>query len=187
MAPKPIKKTTTPKKAYNFWDDPTFQSVYGSQMEQGLGQRNAEQNRLMNLRTDIYGERGQLAQNREESIDAQNRLAEEMAMKGRLSGGAYAGPQKGRGTLLQSTYQQKGRNIENQFTSQANPMNLMEQGLKMNPDGSISPLAPGEEISDPATGKKIKYDWANTNSGMNATNQARSAALLQMLSKITKV
>jgi hypothetical protein len=169
MAPKPKKKT-------NFWDDPTFQAIYSPLMEQGLASRNAEQNRLNNLRTSVYGAGGALAQNRQEAANTQNRIADEMAYRGMLSSGAYAGSTKGVGTQAQSAFAQQGRNIENQYTSQANPMNLMEQGLKMNPDGSISPIAPGEEIIDPATGKKTKYDWA-TQTG--AGRQARLKALAQ--------
>lgn len=176
MAAKPKKKAVTPAKKVNFWDDPNFQAVYNPLMEQGLASRNAEQGRLNSLRTNVFGAGGALAQNREEGINTQNRIADEMAYRGMLSSGAYAGPEKGVGTQSQAAYQQQDTNLRNQYASQANPMNLLEQGLKMNPDGSISPLAPGEEIADPSTGQKIKYDWA-TQTG--AGRQARLAALAQ--------
>lgn len=176
MAAKAKKKATTPVKKTNFWDDVASQNIFGTQMEQGLANRNAEQGRLNNLRTSIFGAGGALAQNREEGINTQNRIADEMAYRGMLSSGAYAGSTKGTGTQAQAAYQQQDANLRNQYASQANPMNLLEQGLKMNPDGSISPLAPGEEIADPATGKKVKYDWA-TQTG--AGRQARLAALAQ--------
>ena len=184
MAAKPKKK-----KAYNFWEDPNFLSVYESLMEQGLASRNAEQGRLNALRTSIFGEQGSLAQNNLQATEAQNRLAEEMAMKGRLFGGSYFGPQKGAGTRTQAAYAQEGRNIENSYDSQTK--NLSEQGLKRNPDGSISPLAPGEQITynDLTTNKPVtgKYGWEKTAAGTAAVNQARANALAMKLSKITKV
>lgn len=170
MAPKPIKKKT------NFWEGPIFQDFYKPLMEQGVAARNTEQNRLNTLRTNTYGASGALAQNEVEATKTQNRIADEMAYRGMLSSGAYAGPETGRGTQSQADYGAQRRDIEQKYTSQANPMNLLEQGLKMNPDGSISPLAPGEQITDPATGEKVKYDWATLTS---AGRQARSAALAQ--------
>lgn len=176
MADKGKKKATTPVKKTNFWDDPNFQTTYNPLMEQGIANRNAEQGRLNSLRTSIFGAGGALAQNREEGVNTQNRIADEMAYRGMLSSGAYAGSTKGVGTQSQSAYQQQDTNIRNQYTSQANPMNLLEQGLKMNKDGSISPLAPGEMITNPSTGKKVKYDWATQTS---AGRQAKLAALAQ--------
>lgn len=176
MAAKP-KKT---KKKINFWEDPTFQAFYNPIMEEGLAGRNQEQDRLNRLRTGIYGAGGALAQNQLEATNAQNRIAEEMAYRGMLSSGAYAGPKKGAGVQAQAAYAQQGRNIESQYADQTRPDLLLEQGLKMNPDGSISPLAPGEEITveDAKTRKpmKTKYNWAaNTAAG----RQAKLAALAQ--------
>ncbi len=171
------------KKKINFWEDPTFQAFYNPLMEQGLAGRNAEQNRLNTLRTNIYGAGGALAQNQIEATNAQNRIADEMAYRGMLSSGAYAGPTKGVGTQSQANYAAQGRGIEQQYTSQANPVNLLEQGLKMNPDGSISPLAPGEEIINPSTGKKSKYNWAQQTA---AGRQAKLNALAQYATATAK-
>jgi hypothetical protein len=171
------------KKKINFWEDPTFQAFYNPLMEKGLAGRNMEQNRLNTLRTDTYGASGALAQNQLAATNDQNRIAEEMAYRGMLSSGAYAGPEKGRGTQSQADYGAQRRGIEQGYTSQTNPMNLLEQGLKMNPDGSISPLAPGEDIVDPSTGQKVKYDWASQTS---AGRQAKLAALAQYATATAK-
>lgn len=183
MAAKPKKA----KKEINFWEDPTFQAFYNPMMEQGLASRNQEQDRLNRTRTNIFGAGGALAQNQLEATNAQNRIAEEMAFRGMLSSGAYAGPKKGAGTQAQAAFAQQGRNIENQYTEQTRPDLLLEQGLKMNPDGSVSPLAPGEEITteDAATRKpkKMKFDWAsNTASG----RKAKLSALAQYASNTAK-
>jgi hypothetical protein len=181
MAPKPKKvatpkKIATPTKKIDPFNDFNFLNTYNPLAEQGIANRNVEQGRLNSLRTGIFGAGGALAQNREEGVNTQNRIADEMAYRGLLSSGAYAGSTKGVGTQSQAAYQQQDTNLRNQYASQANPMNLLEQGLKMNPDGSISPLAPGEEIADPSTGEKVKYDWATQTS---AGRQARLAALAQ--------
>jgi hypothetical protein len=177
MAPKPTKKKT------NFWDDPTFQAFYNPLIEQGLAGRNAEQNRLNTLRTNVFGAGGALAQNQIEATNAQNRIADEMAYRGMLSSGAYAGPEKGRGTQSQADYGAQRQNIQQGYAAQTNPINLLEQGLKMNPDGSVSPLAPGEEMVDPATGKKTKYDFATQTA---AGRKAKLTALAQYATANTK-
>ena len=164
------------KKKINFWEDPVFQNFFNPMMEQGLASRAAEQNRLNTLRTKVYGAGGALAQNELEASNAQNRLAEEMAYRGMLSSGAYAGPEKGTGRMLQGEYAAQKRGIEQGYAGQVSPQNLLEQGLKMNPDGSISPLVEGEEVTNPQTGVKRKYSWATDTS---AGRQAKMAALAQ--------
>lgn len=166
------------KKKINFWEDPTFQQFYQPYEEQGLRSRITEQNRLNTLRTGIFGAGGELAQNRLQEAEDQNRLAEEMAYRGLLQSGIYSGGQKGLGTKLQGEYTKQRTGLEQKYEKQTNPYFLMQQGLKMNPDGSISPLAPGEEITDLTTGKKSKYNWATTDAGL----AAKQAALMQYLS-----
>jgi hypothetical protein len=170
-------------KKTNFWEDPTFQAFYNPLMEKSLAGRNVEQNRLNTLRTNVFGAGGALAQNQLEAANAQNRIADEMAYRGMLSSGVYAGPEKGVGTQSQADYGAQRRDIQQGYAAQTNPMNLLEQGLKMNPDGSISPLAPGEDIIDPATGQKVKYDWASQTS---AGRQAKLAALAQYATATAK-
>jgi hypothetical protein len=182
MAPKP-KKVTTPKKKIDYWKDFNFLNTYTPAMEQGIRSRNAEQERLKNLRTGIFGAGGALAQNREEGVNTQNRIADEMAYRGMLSSGAYSGPQKGVATQAQSAYQQQDTNLKSQYDAQTNPINLLEQGLKMNPDGSVSPLAPGETIINPATGKKEKYSW---DTQTDAGRRAKAAALAQWTANTVK-
>lgn len=164
------------KKKINFWEDPVFQNFFNPMMEQGLSSRAAEQERLNTLRTNVYGAGGALAQNKLEELNMQNRLAEEMAYRGMLSSGAYAGPEKGTGRMLQGEYAAQRRGIEQGYAGQVSPQNLLEQGLKMNPDGSISPLAEGEEITNPQTGAKRKYSWATDTA---AGRQAKINALAQ--------
>lgn len=167
-------------KKINFWEDPIFQAFYNPMMEQGLASRNAEQARLKNLRTDVFGVGGTIAQNQLAAINDQNRIAEEMAYRGGLYSGAYRGPEKGLGSQSQSDYALRDFGIKQKYNAEVNPDNLREQGLKMNPDGSISPLAPGETISwtNPATGKteQTKYDWGTHTA---AGRQAKQAALAQ--------
>lgn len=173
-----------PKKKMNFWEDPTFQTFFNPMMEQGLASRNSEQNRLNKLRTDVFGVRGALADNKLQGEQEQKRLAEEAAYRGGIASGAYAGT-NGAAVQSQAKYNDQAANLTDQYNNQANPMGLLEQGLKMNPDGSISPLAPGEAITD-ATGKKSKYNWAaNTSSGRQA--KANALAQYAMFTAKTKV
>lgn len=171
------------KKKINFWEDPTFQAFFNPLMEQGLAARNTEQERLNTLRTNIFGAGGALAQNRLQEAEDQNRLAEEMAYRGLLQSGIYSGGQKGLGTKLQGEYTKQRTGLEQGYAGQTRADLLLEQGLKMNPDGSISPLAPGEEYVNPTTGQKTKYDWAtNTAAG----RQAKLAALAQYATATAK-
>lgn len=164
------------KKKTNFWEDPVFQAFYNAQVAPGLGGRNLEQNRLNTLQGTVYGAGGDLAQNQLAATADKNRLAEEMAYRGGTNSGMYLGTQKGLGVMQDVQQSANKANIENKYTSQTNPINLLAQGLKRNPDGSISPLAEGENMIDPLTGKKKKFSFMNdTQAGL----QARSAALAQ--------
>jgi hypothetical protein len=147
------------------------------------GQGAQERERLSNLYTDIYGETGQLKNFDVQAVQDQRRLAAEMAARGTLRSGAYAGGERGLGTQQQKQQASQRAGIEKGYTDQTSPQALFDMGLKRGADNKVSELVQGEEVSwtDPSSKEKktMKYDWTQTTAG----RQAKQAALQQWLQK----
>jgi LysM repeat protein len=171
---------TDPSQALN---DPIYQYYMNEALGDFRGQGTKERERLSNLYTDIYGETGQLKNFDVQAIQDQRRLAAEMAARGTLRSGAYAGGERGLGTQQQKQQASQRAGIEKGYNDQTSPQALFDMGLKRGTDGKVSELVQGEEISwtDPSSKEKktMKYDWSQTTAG----RQAKQAALQQWLQK----
>lgn len=146
---------------------------------------------LANLYTGTYGETGALKQFDTQSLTDQRRLAAEMASRGTLQSGAYAGGERGLGTQQQKVQAAQRADIEQGYTSQTSPQYLFDRGMARNPDGSVRELVEGETVTwtDPATGetKSMKYSWTNTSFGREAKQAALQQWMQKQLSGVTSV
>jgi hypothetical protein len=178
--PAPRVPSLNPEDAYG---DPIYQYYMNEAMGGARGERTQERERLSNLYTDIYGETGQLKNFDVQAEQDQRRLAAEMASRGTLRSGAYAGGERGLGTQQQKQQASQRAGIEKGYTDQTSPQALFDMGLKRGADGKVSELVQGEDVSwtDPSSGAKktMKYDWTQTTAG----RQAKQAALQQWLQK----
>jgi hypothetical protein len=179
-APEVRVPNTDPSRALN---DPIYQYYMNEAMGDFRGQGTRELERLSNLYTDIYGETGQLKNFDVQAMQDQRRLAAEMAARGTLRSGAYAGGERGLGTQQQKQQASQRAGIEKGYTDQTSPQALFDMGLKRGADNKVSELVQGEEVSwtDPSSKEKktMKYDWSQTTAG----RQAKQAALQQWLQK----
>ena len=179
-APEARVPNTDPSRALN---DPIYQYYMNEALGDFRGQGVRERERLSNLYTDIYGETGQLKNFDVQAQQDQRRLAAEMASRGTLRSGAYAGGERGLGTQQQKQQASQRAGIEKGYNDQTSPQALFDMGLKRGADGKVSELVQGEDVSwtDPSTGAKktMKYDWTQTTAG----RQAKQAALQQWLQK----
>jgi hypothetical protein len=179
-APTPRVPNTDPANALN---DPIYQYYMNEAMGDFRSQGAQERERLSNLYTDIYGETGQLKNFDVQAMQDQRRLAAEMAARGTLRSGAYAGGERGLGTQQQKQQASQRAGIEKGYTDQTSPQALFDMGLKRGADNKVSELVQGEEVSwtDPSSKEKktMKYDWTQTTAG----RQAKQAALQQWLQK----
>jgi hypothetical protein len=150
-----------------------------------------ERERLANLYTGIYGDTGQLKNFDTQATQDQRRLAAEMASRGTLRSGAYAGGERGLGTQQQKEQVSQRAGIEKTYTDQTSPQALFDQGLTRGPDNKVRELVQGEEVSwkDPATGqaKSMKYDWTQTTAGRAAKQAALQQWMSNQLAGVTSV
>ena len=164
-------------------NDPIYQYYMNEAMGDFRSRGTQERERLSNLYTDIYGETGQLKNFDVQAMQDQRRLAAEMAARGTLRSGAYAGGERGLGTQQQKQQASQRAGIEKGYTDQTSPQALFDMGLKRGADNKVSELVQGEEVSwtDPSSKEKktMKYDWTQTTAG----RQAKQAALQQWLQK----
>ena len=171
--------------------DPLYQYF----LNQSLGdfrQRGVnERERLSNLYTNIYGDTGQLKTFDTSALQDQRRLAAEMAAKGTLRSGAYAGGQRGLGTLQQKEQAAQRTGIERGYTDQTSPQALFELGLARGNDNKVRELVQGEDLTykDSTTGenKTVKYDWTNTTAGRAAKQAALQQWMQKQLAGVTSV
>lgn len=181
-APAPAARVPSlnPEDAYG---DPIYQYYMNEAMGGARAEAVQERERLSNLYTDIYGETGQLKNFDVQAMQDQRRLAAEMAARGTLRSGAYAGGERGLGTQLQKQQASQRAGIEKGYNDQTSPQALFDMGLKRGADNKVNELVQGEEVSwtDPSSKEKktMKYDWSQTTAG----RQAKQAALQQWLQK----
>jgi hypothetical protein len=176
----PAAPDLNPNVAVN---DPLYQYYMNESLGGFRTQSVNERERLSNLYTDIYGETGQLKNFDTQATQDQRRLAAEMASRGTLRSGAYAGGERGLGTQQQKQQSSQRAGIEKGYTDQTSPQALFDMGLTRGPDNKVRELVQGETTSwkDPATGetKSMQYDWTQTTAG----RAAKQAALQQWMSK----
>jgi len=179
-APEARVPNTDPSRALN---DPIYQYYMNEAMGDFRTRGTQERERLSNLYTDIYGETGQLKNFDVQAVQDQRRLAAEMAARGTLRSGAYAGGERGLGTQQQKQQASQRAGIEKGYTDQTSPQALFDMGLARDEKGKVRELVQGEEVSwtDPSSKEKktMKYDWSQTTAG----RQAKQAALQQWLQK----
>jgi len=177
-----------PSRALN---DPIYQYYMNEAMGGARSQRVQERERLSNLYTDIYGETGQLKNFDTQATQDQRRLAAEMAARGTLRSGAYAGGERGLGTQQQKQQASQRAGIERGYTDQTSPQALFDMGLARGADNKVRELVQGEEISwkDPSSGetKTMKYDWTQTTAGRQAKQMALQQWMQKQLAGITSV
>jgi hypothetical protein len=177
-----------PNKAMN---DPIYQYYMNEALGDFRGQSVQENERLSNLYTGIYGETGQLKNFDTQATQDQRRLAAEMAGRGTLRSGAYAGGERGLGTQQQKEQASNRTGIEKGYSDQTSPQALFDQGLTRGPDKKVRELVQGEDVSwtDPATGetKTMKYDWTKTTAGRAAKQAALAQWMSSQLAGVTSV
>jgi hypothetical protein len=177
-----------PNKAMN---DPIYQYYMNEALGDFRGQSVQENERLSNLFTGIYGETGQLKNFDTQATQDQRRLAAEMAGRGTLRSGAYAGGERGLGTQQQKEQASNRAGIEKGYSDQTSPQALFDQGLTRGPDKKVRELVQGEDVSwtDPATGetKTMKYDWTKTTAGRAAKQAALAQWMSSQLAGVTSV
>ena len=186
--PKSRVPSLNPEDAYG---DPIYQYYMNEAMGGARGQRVQERERLSNLYTDIYGETGQLKNFDTQATQDQRRLAAEMAARGTLRSGAYAGGERGLGTQQQKQQASQRAGIERGYTDQTSPQALFDMGLARGADNKVRELVEGEEVSwkDPSSGetKTMKYDWTQTTAGRQAKQMALQQWMQKQLAGITSV
>jgi hypothetical protein len=172
-------------------NDPIYQYYMNEAMGGARSQRAQERERLSNLYTDIYGETGQLKNFDTQATQDQRRLAAEMAARGTLRSGAYAGGERGLGTQQQKQQASQRAGIERGYTDQTSPQALFDMGLARGADNKVRELVQGEDVSwkDPSSGetKTMKYDWTQTTAGRQAKQMALQQWMQKQLAGITSV
>jgi hypothetical protein len=189
------KKETKPKVSptstpYDITKDPLAALLIGSAESAAQTQRAQQQQSLAQQLTGITGPSGTIQQIMQNSAMDQRRLADEMAYRGILSSGIYSGEDTGIGTLLQRDYSNQLKGERQKVETLKDPGSLLDQGLRVNAQGAIEPIAPGDQVlwTDPATGeaKVVNFDWKlHTSAGRKAVNDALSQALAAYISSRT--
>lgn len=189
---KTTGKTTTTSTPYDTTKDPLTALLLGGSEAGAQKLRAVNQQDINNQLIGIKGQGGTLAQLMQEMQTNQNRIADEMAYRGLLSSGVYAGTTKGVGTLAQKDSTEKIQAETRRAEQLTAPNVLLEQGLRVNAQGSVEPIAPGDPVSwtDPATGetKIVPFDWSkHTAAGREAYIAAQVAALNNYTGSRTQV
>lgn len=144
------------------------------------GDQAAELRRLQNLRNQLfgdaeYGTTGSVQRQRDLDARARRRLAAQRAVSGMLQGGAYAGTQRGVGTLQQAEQEYALQEMLRPFREQTASDRLLEFGLGYAPDSRVFNLLDFGMPDD------IMGGWAaSTWAGREAQARARQAALQQL-------
>ena len=189
---KKTDKTKTASTPYDLTKDPLTALLLGGAEAGAQKQRAMSQQDINNQLLGIRGQGGTLAQLTQNMNMDQNRIADEMAYRGLLSSGLYAGTTKGVGTMSQNEYGKKITGEKQRAEQLTAPNMLLEQGLRINAQGAIEPIAPGDPISwtDPATGqtKIVNFDWKlHTAAGREAYAGALAQALANYTGSRTQV
>lgn len=144
------------------------------------GNQASELRRLQNLRNQLYGDpeygtTGSLQRQRDLDARARRRLAAQRAVAGMLQGGAYAGPQRGLGTIQQEQQEYDIQEMLRPYREQTQADRLREFGLGYTPDSRVF------DLLDFGNAEDIMSGWATgTFAGRQAAAEARRAALEQL-------
>lgn len=147
------------------------------------GDRAAELRRLQNLRNQLFGdaEMGQTGSvQRQETLDAnaRRRLAAQRAASGMLQGGAYAGTERGLGTMQRAEQDFAMQEMLRPFREATAADRLREFGLSFDPTSRIfDQILFGDEEGDVS---EIEGWAAQTQAGREAAARARQQALQQL-------
>lgn len=177
-----VAPTTSATTGYDLTKDPLTSLLLGSAESGAQGSRAQQQQRINEQLLGIRGQGGTIAQLLQNSANDQRRLADEMAYRGLLTSGVYAGPTRGAGTELQNVYNQSISAEKQKAENLTAPNVLLEQGLRINAQGAVEPIAPGDPIpyTDPVSGetKIVNFDWKlHTAAGRQAYQNALAQAL----------
>jgi hypothetical protein len=152
------------------------------------GTQASELRRLQNLYNQLYGtEEGMIGSlQRQQQIDAQarRRLAAQRAMAGMLQGGAYAGGQRGLGTIQQAQQAYGLQEMQRPFREQTQADRLYEFGLSFDPEATAA--ANRFNMIDFGDPDNIMGGWASaggTFAGRSAYETARQQAIRDLLSR----
>ena len=160
--------------------DSIFNSLLDPEFIGFQGDQASELRRLQNLRNQLYGDpefgtTGSLQRQRDLDARARRRLAAQRAVAGMLQGGAYAGPQRGVGTLQQADQEYGIQEMLRPYREQTASDRLREFGLEYTPDSRVF------DLFDFGNADDIMGGWATqTFSGREAAARARRAALEQL-------
>lgn len=144
------------------------------------GDQASELRRLQNLRNQLYGDpeygtTGSLQRQRDLDARARRRLAAQRAVAGMLQGGAYAGPQRGLGTIQQEQQEYDIQEMLRPYREQTQADRLREFGLGYTPDSRAF------DLLDFGNAEDIMSGWATgTFAGRQAAAEAKRAALEQL-------
>jgi hypothetical protein len=190
-APAPVTPAAPNLDPNTALNDPMYQYYMNEAMGGARGDTARETERLSNLYTSIYGETGQLKNFDVQAGQDQRRLAAEMAARGTLRSGAYAGGERGLGTQQQKQQASQRAGIERGYTDQTSPQALFDMGLTRGDDNKVRELVQGEKISwvDPKseTKKEMAYDWTQTSAGRQAKQMALQQWMQKQLAGVTSV
>lgn len=144
------------------------------------GQQAAELRRLQNLRNQLYGDvemgsTGAVQRQQQLDANARRRLAAGRAVSGMLAGGAYAGTERGLGTIQRAEQDFALQELQRPFREQTASDRLAEFGLSFTPQGRQF------NLSDFGSPQDILGGWTRaTFGGREAAARARQAAIQQL-------
>lgn len=148
------------------------------------GDRAAELRRLQNLRNQLFGYKdaagnvsvGSVGRQQQSDLQARRRLAAQRAGAGMLQGGAYAGTERGLGTIQEADQAYAMQELLRPYQEQVASDRLQEFGLGYDPTGRNFNLLDFGNAGD------IMGGWAQgTYAGRQAAAAARNAAVQQLL------
>ena len=154
------------------------------------GDRAAELRRLQNLRNQLFGSTdaagnksvGSVGRQQQSDLQARRRLAAQRAGAGMLQGGAYAGTERGLGTIQEADQAYAMQELLRPYQEQVASDRLQEFGLGYDPTGR------GFNLLDFGNPNDIMGGWATgTFAGRQAAAAARNAAVQQLLGQGTTV
>jgi hypothetical protein len=148
------------------------------------GDRAAELRRLQNLRNQLFGFKdaagnqsiGSVGRQQQSDLQARRRLAAQRAGAGMLQGGAYAGTERGLGTIQEADQAYAMQELLRPYQEQVASDRLQEFGLGYDPTGRNFNLLDFGNAND------IMGGWSTgTFAGRQAAAAARNAAVQQLL------
>jgi hypothetical protein len=148
------------------------------------GDRAAELRRLQNLRNQLFGfkdaagnvSEGAVGRQTQSDMQARRRLAAQRAASGMLQGGAYAGTERGLGTIQEADQAYAMQELLRPFQEQVASDRLQEFGLGYDPTGR------NFNLLDFGNAENIMGGWSqSTFAGRQAAAAARNAAVQQLL------